>query len=61
MARISQHYRLDEQRAKELEKIAEYRTKQQAKTGISKRITKTDILETLIYQEYLRLNLHSQE
>jgi hypothetical protein len=57
MAKISHHFRIDENRAKELERLAKFYTIAQSKDGFlpAKKITKTDIIEWLIQEKFEEL------
>lgn len=54
MAKISHHFRLDENRAKELERLAKFYTIAQSQDEFlpHKKMTKTDIVEWLIQEKF---------
>jgi len=57
MAKISHHFRIDENRAKELERLAAFYTGAQKQDTFlpPKKITKTDIIEFLIQERFKEL------
>jgi len=63
MAKISHHFRLDENRAKELEWLSAFYTGAQKLDGFlpHKKITKTDIVEWLIQEKFEELQKEGYE